>query len=116
MIVPILAWLLPAADHGTLEAIHTVLRKLGHFSEYFVLSILVGRALLDERGLRPHHAAMAVTLAAAYAVTDEAHQYFVPGRTAALGDVGIDVLGALAGQVAWVRWARPRVPSRRRAA
>ncbi len=89
---------------------HAGLRKLGHFTEYFVLSILVGRALRGDGGVRPRHVAMAVTLAALYAITDEAHQHFVPGRTAAPGDVAIDVLGAVAGQVAWVlratTWAR----------
>ena len=32
-----------------------------------------------------------------YAGTDELHQYFVPGRSARLFDVGIDTLGVLTG-------------------
>ncbi len=32
-----------------------------------------------------------------YATTDEIHQYFVPGRSARLFDVGIDTLGVLTG-------------------
>lgn len=32
-----------------------------------------------------------------YASTDELHQYFVPGRSARLFDVGLDTLGVLTG-------------------
>ncbi len=104
VIVPILAWLFPHASVETLIALHAILRKLGHLTEYFVFGLLIARALRDERGWQLHHACLAVVLAASYAVTDELHQHFVPGRTAAVGDVGIDALGALAAQV--VLWLR----------
>ena len=32
-----------------------------------------------------------------YAATDEVHQYFVPGRSARLFDVGLDTIGVLTG-------------------
>ena len=32
-----------------------------------------------------------------YAATDEVHQYFVPGRSARVFDVGIDTLGVITG-------------------
>jgi len=99
VVVPILAWLFPRADPHTLEVMHAVVRKLGHFTEYLVLGVLIARALRDERGWRLHHALMALVLATSYAVTDELHQHFVPGRTAAAGDVGIDALGAAVGQI-----------------
>lgn len=39
-----------------------------------------------------------------YAVSDEVHQLFVPGRAASLGDVGIDILGImLAGMLYFIR-------------
>ena len=37
-----------------------------------------------------------------YASTDELHQYFVPGRSARLFDVGIDTLGVLTGVLAYL--------------
>jgi VanZ family protein len=104
VIVPILAWLFPHASLETLLELHTVLRKLGHLGEYFVLGLLIARALRDERGWQLHHACMTVALAASYAMTDELHQHFVAGRTAAVADVGIDALGAAAAQV--VLWLR----------
>ena len=39
-------------------------------------------------------AALAVLLATLYGVTDEAHQWFVPGRTAEVTDLVADALGA----------------------
>lgn len=109
MVLPVLAWLFPRASHETLLVLHAVVRKLGHFSEYFVLGVLIARALRDERGWQLHHALLAVALAGSYAVTDELHQRFVPGRTAAAGDVVIDTLGATAAQIVLaLRW-----PSRR---
>lgn len=100
VVVPLLEWLLPNADPHTLHVYHAGVRKLGHFGEYFVLSLLLWRALAAGRGWRIDHAVAAVVLASAYAVTDELHQWFVPGRTAALGDVGIDAFGALTAQIA----------------
>ena len=98
-LLPFLAWLLPGAGRHTLEVVHAALRKLGHFTEYMVLGLLIARALRDARGWQLRHAVLAVVLATTYAVTDELHQHFVPGRTAAAGDVAIDALGALTGQI-----------------
>jgi VanZ family protein len=99
VILPVLAWIFPSADLHTLHVLHAFLRKLGHFTEYAVLGLLIARALRDERGWQLHHALMSIMLAASYAVTDELHQHFVPGRTAAGGDVLIDALGAVTGQI-----------------
>ena len=99
IVIPILAWLFPNADRPTLLAAHAVIRKLGHFTEYLVFGVLIVRALRDADEWRWRHAVMAIALATLYAVTDEVHQYFVPGRTAAVGDVVIDGFGAFAGQV-----------------
>jgi VanZ family protein len=111
VIVPILAWLFPQAHPHTLETAHTAIRKLAHFTEYLILGLLILRALRDERGWRLQHALMAIALATVYAVSDELHQRFVPGRTAAVGDVGIDAVGAMVGQV----WIALRVRRHRRA-
>lgn len=106
IIVPLLHWLFPRAEHHTLEVVHAGLRKLGHFTEYLIFGLLLANALEANGGWRPRHPILVVTLATAYAVTDELHQYFVPGRTAAVGDVLIDGAGALLGQIgrALVRW------------
>ena len=96
---PFLVRLFPAATPHTIDAIHAAIRKAAHFTEYAVFGWLIARALRDARGWQLHHALLAVALAGAYAVSDEVHQIFVPGRTAAVGDVLIDVLGAATAQV-----------------
>ena len=106
---PFLVRLFPAASAHTIDAIHAVIRKAAHFSEYAVFGWLIARALRDARGWQLHHALLAVALAGTYAVSDELHQRFVPGRTAAFDDVLIDTLGAATAQVLIaVLWFRRR--------
>ena len=71
-----------------------VIRKGAHFTEYAVLAMLIANALLVCGKLRWF---VPVAVSAAYAVTDEIHQYFVPGRACRLLDVGIDTCGAIFG-------------------
>jgi VanZ family protein len=72
-----------------------LLERLSHAGEYAVLAVLLYRALGDgENGWRPVAIAFVATLA--YAVTDEVHQAFVPGRECSLMDLGYDALGTAA--------------------
>jgi hypothetical protein len=59
--------------------------------------LLLGRACLY--GFKPGKKApwLAWGLCILYAITDEIHQSFVPGRSSRVLDVGIDALGALLG-------------------
>jgi hypothetical protein len=73
--------------------------KLYHFLEYTVLGILAGRLIrayaFNFRGLS---SVAAITLfCLLYGVGDEFHQWFVPGRSATLGDVLADTIGGWAG-------------------
>jgi VanZ family protein len=67
------------------------LRKVAHAAEYAVLGALLARAVSD---------LAALWLGIAYAVSDELHQAFVPGRAASLFDVGVDSVGVLVGILA----------------
>ncbi len=73
-----------------------VVRKAAHFSEYGLMGFLWYLWLRDRRGGMP----IALGAAALYAVTDEIHQYFVPGRSCELRDVLVDTSGALTGILA----------------
>jgi len=75
----------------------TVLRKLAHAAEYAILAVLLTRALSP---------AAAWLGAVAFAVSDEFHQAFVPGRAARPLDVAIDATGALVGLLVWRRLRR----------
>ena len=105
----ILRWLMPGISADTLQLIHGLVRKCGHFTEYFVFSLLVLRGIRGGRaGLRLAWNLAALAIAAAYASLDEVHQALVPSRTASLLDVLINVSGATAAQViaAWINWRR----------
>ena len=97
-LLPVLAALFPSATPHDLVVLHRTLRKLGHFTEYLVLSVLLYRALRTERAWSPRAAGAALVLAALHAIVDELHQSFVPGRVGAAADCLIDVYGAAAGQ------------------
>ena len=75
-----------------------VLRKIAHACEFAVLGALLLRALRDER------AALAAGIA--YAVSDELHQHFVPGRVGSPLDVLIDSVGVGVGVLLWRRYGR----------
>ena len=70
--------------------------SLAHFVEYLLLALLARIAADDESDLRGS-AIFAVALASAYAVTDELHQGFVPGRVPDVMDWIVDSAGALTG-------------------
>jgi VanZ family protein len=75
-----------------------VLRKIAHAAEYAILGALLLRALGRELP--------AFALGAAYAISDEVHQHFVPGRRGAPLDVLIDAVGVGVGILAWRRFRR----------
>jgi VanZ like family len=103
--LPVVAWagliftLSAIPDLGTgLGGWDLVLRKLAHAAEFAVLGLLLLRAL--------GHAWSAFWLGVAYAVTDEIHQAFVPGRLGSPLDVVIDAAGVAAGVVLALRFRR----------
>jgi VanZ family protein len=98
-IVPLFHWLFPRASQETLFLIHHLIRKSGHFVEYFILSLLVLRGIRAGRqGTRLGWSLAAIAVVAGYAALDEYHQAFVPGRTPAVLDVLLDTTGGTAAQ------------------
>jgi VanZ family protein len=93
---PVVAWaglifgLSSVSDLGTgLGTWDLVLRKIAHAAEFAVLGFLLHRALRRDR--------LALALGIAYAVSDELHQHFVPGRQGSPTDVLIDAVGVALG-------------------
>lgn len=73
-------------------------RKLAHFSVYTVLGTLALFALSFHEKLNAKKRILFSSLIClAYAVSDEIHQYFVPGRSCRLLDILIDFYGSLFG-------------------
>jgi VanZ family protein len=104
-IIPLLHLLIPQASAETLEVMHAIIRKSAHLTEYFILGVLLHRALRgDERGWKLRWALWAIAIAAAYASLDEFHQSFVPSRTASPWDALIDTIGGSAAQIVMRLW------------
>jgi VanZ family protein len=79
--------------------------KLEHFGEYAVLGALLVRAIRGWRGTAQASVVLlAIAIGAIYGVTDEGHQYFVPGRDSDWHDALADAIGASAGAGAAYAW------------
>jgi VanZ family protein len=101
--LPVLVWagvifaFSSVPDLGTgLGGWDLVLRKIAHAAEYALLGALLVRALS-----RP---GLAVALGVAYAISDEIHQSFVPGRMGSPLDVALDAAGVVVGVALWYRF------------
>ena len=105
----VLGRLFPSISADTLALLNHCIRKLAHFSEYFIFCLLIFRGFRGERkGWRWTWALAAFALAAGYSALDEIHQSFVEGRTASLFDSLLDSAGALAAMIiGWV-WTHLR--------
>lgn len=86
----------PSINTGLDKNNDFLLKKLAHFCEYFILSFLIGRALLNTTNIPLKKSLIFAFLASVlYAITDEYHQSFVPGREPHIRDIIIDSFGAL---------------------
>ncbi|MFQ6102612.1 MAG: VanZ family protein [Anaerolineae bacterium] len=90
----------------------TLLKKTGHALGYSILAWLYLRPLRE----RFHHATvprvLGFGLAVLYALSDEYHQTFVPGRKGTLWDVAVDGVGACGAMLLDWRLQRRQVPPR----
>lgn len=85
--------------------LQTLIGKGGHMIGYAVLGLLWWRALAARQGQADRRTlALAFFLTVLYAISDEYHQTFVPGRGGNLKDVLIDATGAGLGLWLWRRW------------
>lgn len=78
-------------------AIENTVRKAAHMTEYGILSILFYIWLGKWQFRVRRRALLAIAFAALYAVSDEIHQLFVPGRAGMVRDVVIDSMGSVFG-------------------
>jgi len=98
VIDPIILWFIPHASATLQATLHHALRKFGHWSEYFILSLLLLRAFQGDRQWKLVQARWVVwtlLLVLLYALIDEWHQSFVPSRTSRLTDSMINFLGGV---------------------
>ena len=78
---------------NNISILSLIIRKLAHFTEYFILGLLVYNLIYSNQ----KKAYFAIIICVLYAISDEIHQLFVPGRSCQVLDVIIDSSGSLLG-------------------
>ena len=92
---PWLHWLFPAMSAEGREWINAAVRKLGHWTEFFVFALFLARAFRSSTraSLRLRWALWTLLIIGFYAGADEIHQLFVISRTASVKDSLLDFFG-----------------------
>jgi VanZ family protein len=101
--LPVILWAIVIFTFSSIQQIAVsqfflwdfITKKIAHICEYAILFALIFRAT---RG----NYLMSFILTMLYAVSDEFHQSFVPGRTCTILDLGFDLTGAnIAAYIIW---------------
>lgn len=80
---------------------------IAHFMAYLILTLLLLFALADSGLPRGRMLLVAGAIAGLYGLSDEFHQYFVPGRDASIEDLIVDLAGVACALGIWsLRWRR----------
>lgn len=102
----VMNWLMRFVESWLLvdeSVFHLIVRKGAHIGAYFILAIWTMFALEGKR-LKALwiQTGIALVICVLYAISDEVHQLFVPGRSGEVADVGIDTVGALLGVIFYI--------------
>jgi len=102
IIIKTVTWVMPMDTNvrtidKMVQKFNNIVRKFAHAGLYLGLGILVINSNIkkDTKGFKPY--VYAVIFCMVYAVTDEAHQTLVAGRTGQVSDIVIDTTGAIVG-------------------
>lgn len=80
-----------------LQRTNAVIRKIAHFSVYTLLGILLMGLMIKTKLQNKWRITITLFIGLLYAISDEFHQTFSPGRTPKVTDVYIDMLGVILG-------------------
>ena len=75
-----------------------IVRKTAHATEYLILFLLIYMAIKEYEDFQ-RKILLSLIITICYAISDEIHQYFVPGRDMRIFDVMIDSIGAIIGVI-----------------
>ncbi len=85
------------SNYETIKKTEKIIRKTAHFLIYTVVGFL-GMALLHTYEINENKKFfISLDIGVLYAISDEIHQLFVPGRSAQVTDVMIDTMGVTLG-------------------
>ena len=79
------------------DRISFIVRKSAHFGVYLVLGLLVSNGLIYSNISKSKVFYLALLICVLYAISDEFHQLYVPGRSGQVSDVLLDSTGSLSG-------------------
>lgn len=82
-----------------LNRTNAIIRKVAHFSIYTILGILLMGLMTKTKVEDNKRIYITLGIGLLYAITDEFHQNFSPGRTPKVTDVYIDMLGVAIGML-----------------
>lgn len=71
-----------------------IVRKTAHFTEYFILGLILILYLQTKEKLTTKYIILAIIFCVLYATSDEIHQLFVDGRSCKIMDILIDTCGS----------------------
>ncbi len=94
-----------------IKSFHHGVRKNAHFFSYLVLGVLTFNALRRSGVYGYRSVVFALGICVLYAVSDEIHQHYIPGRSGEVMDVLIDSAGSSVG--IGVYWAAGRLVGRK---
>ena len=87
-----------------IESLHLVIRKLAHFSEYFILGLLVYLALVPYKKTLKQKLLVVLCVGVGFASVDETIQLFVQDRAGSIFDVLIDSTGIVFSMIIINSW------------
>lgn len=82
-----------------LGRVNHIIRKNAHFFAYLILGILVVNGLKSSGIAGLKSIGLGILICVLYAISDEVHQLFVPGRGGQVKDVLIDSAGSITGVI-----------------
>jgi VanZ family protein len=85
------------------------IRKFAHFFIYLILGTLSMYALNKSRIIGLKASILSLLFIIIFAISDELHQLFIPGRGSGLWDVLIDIYGAFTGIIAYLIISKVRL-------
>lgn len=80
---------------NNISLLSLIIRKLAHFTEYLILGTLVINMFTKNNAKKTY--LLSILLCIIYAISDEIHQIFVPGRACQIKDILIDSVGSITG-------------------
>lgn len=79
------------------RTLNYLIRKKAHFYAYLILGVLIMGAIRRSGVYGIRGIIITLLICSLYAISDEVHQLFVPGRGGQIKDVFIDIAGAVVG-------------------